>query len=57
MAGVTDLSDPFIRVVASPLTEQMLRPLDPRCRWVQFNRALSDTDYEVLADWLADYRR
>jgi hypothetical protein len=53
--GVTGRFDPFIREVSSPLTEEMLRPLDPRCRWVQFSRALSDTDYAVLADWLADY--
>jgi hypothetical protein len=51
---VTSLFDPFIRDVASPLTEEMLRPLDPRCRFVQFSRALSDPDYQTLADWLGD---
>jgi hypothetical protein len=52
---VTSLFEPFIRDVASPLTEAMLRPLDPQCHTVQFSRALSDTDYRTLADWLADY--
>lgn len=46
---------PTHRDVESPLTEAMLRPLDARCRTVQFSRALSDPDYRVLADWLADY--
>jgi hypothetical protein len=53
--GMTSLFQPFIRDVASPLTEEILRPLDPRCRTVQFSRALSDTDYRTLADWLVDY--
>jgi hypothetical protein len=43
-----DLFDPIIREVASPVTEQMLRPLDPQCRWVQSSRALSDTGWSPV---------
>ncbi|MCZ9880475.1 leucine-rich repeat domain-containing protein [Arthrobacter sp. B2a2-09] len=46
---------PLIRDVESPLTGDMLRPLDPRCRVVQFRRALTETDYRVLAEWIAQY--
>ena len=47
--------DPWRREVASPLTDEMLRPLDPRCEVVQFREPLSDADYQTLADWLRDY--
>jgi internalin A len=43
------------RDVESPLIDEMLRPLDPRCRVVQFHSPLSDDDYRRLADWLAGY--
>lgn len=52
---MTSLFEPFIRDVAAPLTEAMLRPPHPRCRTMQFSRALSDTDYRTMADWLVDY--
>ncbi len=45
---MTGLFDPIIREVASPLTAQVLRPLDPRCWWVQSSRALSDTGWSPL---------
>lgn len=46
---------PFLRDVASPLTSDMLRPLDPRCRTVQFKSALAAADYQLLADWMTQY--
>lgn len=46
---------PLIRDVASPLTRDMLRPLDPRCEVVQFRSALAEGDYRMLADWLRSY--
>lgn len=46
---------PFIREIEPPLTEHMLRPLDPRCEWVQFSSALADDDYRALGSWLAQY--
>ncbi|MEH0933522.1 hypothetical protein [Micromonospora sp. CPCC 205558] len=53
--GVVRLFEPIIREVGSPLTEEMLRPLDPRCEVVQFGHPLSDADFQTLADWLRDY--
>lgn len=44
-----------VRDAESPLTDEMLRPLDPACEYVQFSRALSDADYGTLADWLHHY--
>jgi hypothetical protein len=46
---------PLVRHVASPLTREMLRPLDPRCEFVQFKRLLTDDDYEKLAKFLRKY--
>lgn len=46
---------PSQRTVMSPLTPEMLRPLDPRCRTVQFCGALSDNDYRTLGEWLEQY--
>lgn len=46
---------PFHRNVASPLTPEMLRPLDPRCRVVQFSAPLLDHEYVQLAAFLANY--
>jgi hypothetical protein len=40
--------------VASPLTEDMLGPMDPLGR-VQFSSALTDGDYAALAQWLIGY--
>ncbi|SOD72916.1 hypothetical protein SAMN05892883_2231 [Jatrophihabitans sp. GAS493] len=46
---------PFIRNVGSPLTADMLRPLDSRCHTVQFKSALTESDYKTLAEWLSQY--
>ncbi|MCU1580120.1 MAG: hypothetical protein JWP19_2324 [Rhodoglobus sp.] len=48
---------PEIREVSSPLTRRMLRPLDPRCRVVQFKSMLSDRDLKKLAKFLRKYPR
>ncbi|WP_416417188.1 hypothetical protein [Paenarthrobacter aromaticivorans] len=46
---------PFHRMIGSPLTEHMLRPLDPRCHTVQFFSALTNSDYRVLGEWMQQY--
>src|SRR5258706_11673313 len=46
---------PFFREVRSPFDDYMLRPLDPRCRVVQFSRPLTDDEYPRLALFLDDY--
>jgi hypothetical protein len=46
---------PFLREVASPLTPEMLAPLDPRCKVVQFRSLLADADFAQLAGFLAEY--
>ncbi|MFC7848649.1 hypothetical protein ACFUTU_09255 [Arthrobacter sp. NPDC057388] len=46
---------PFIRNIESPLTRDMLRPLDPRCHTVQFSQALTESDYRTLSDWIGQY--
>jgi hypothetical protein len=45
----------FIRQVASPLTQALLRPLDSRCRVVQFDSLLTDDDFRRLADFMRQY--
>jgi len=52
---VVRLFEPIVREVESPLTEEMLRPLDPQCEVVQFGHPLSDTDFQTLSDWLREY--
>lgn len=52
-SGEQELS-PAIREVASPLP-RLLRPLGPRCRWVQFSSLLADSDFQRLARFLARY--
>jgi hypothetical protein len=53
------LDDPFIRDVSSPLTAEQLRPLDARCRVVQFGDPfqdpLRDADFKKLAGFLKKY--
>jgi hypothetical protein len=44
-----------IREVASPLTPEMLAPLDQRCEVVQFKSRLTDSDFETLSAFLSDY--
>ena len=46
---------PYLRDVGSPLTREMLRPLDPRCETVQFQSLLTDDDFERLAEFLHKY--
>ena len=43
---------PFIRELRSPITEDQLRPLDPRCHVVQFNAPLTDGDFAKVARFL-----
>jgi hypothetical protein len=49
------IDDPFRRDVRSPLTAEHLRPLDVRCRVVQFRDPLRDDDYKKLAAFLKKY--
>lgn len=46
---------PFLREVRSPLSEEDLRPLDPRCKVVQFSSPLMDHEFQKLSRFLADY--
>ncbi|HEY3411709.1 MAG TPA: hypothetical protein VGM51_01485 [Armatimonadota bacterium] len=46
---------PFLRNVKSPITDVQLRPLDPRCRCVQFDSPLTESDHAKLAEFLGDY--
>jgi hypothetical protein len=46
---------PFIRTVKSPITEQQLRPLDPKCRVVQFDSPLTEGDFIKLSRFLQAY--
>lgn len=48
---------PFIREVSSPISDNMLTPLDSRCDVVQFNRDLTDNDYKKLSKFLMRYPR
>lgn len=47
---------PFVRQLAPPLTRDQLRPLDPRCRAVQFSEPLSDAELVEVAKLLQGYR-
>jgi hypothetical protein len=53
--GDPDPMRPFIRTVASPITAEMLEPLDPRCQVVQFSADLQEREYVQLARFIADY--
>ena len=46
---------PFIRKVHSPITENQLLPLDPRCQVVQFDSPLTENDFIKLARFLEAY--
>lgn len=46
---------PYIRELRAPVTPAQLRPLDPRCRVVQFDRPLSDDDFQRVAHFLRTY--
>lgn len=47
--------NPWFREVSSPLTEDMLAPLPPECRRIQFSRDLRDNEYIALAQLLEDH--
>jgi len=47
--------DPQIRELRSPLTPDQLRPLDPRCRVVQFSRPLAAHEYPKVSSFLLAY--
>ncbi len=53
MTGSNDY--PFLRQVKSPITDDQLAPLDPRCTVVQFVAPLTETDHIKLAEFLAAY--
>jgi internalin A len=46
---------PYIRELRAPVTSVQLRPLDPRCRVVQFDRPLSDDDFQRVAHFMRMY--
>jgi hypothetical protein len=46
---------PFLRQVKSPITDDQLSPLDPRCKCVQFAAPLTEIDHIKLARFLAAY--
>ena len=46
---------PFIRELKTPVTKEQLRPLDPRCRVVQFHEPLTDSDFKRVAEFMQDY--
>jgi hypothetical protein len=46
---------PFIRELKTPVTEGQLRPLDGRCRVVQFSEPLTDSDFKRVAEFMRDY--
>jgi hypothetical protein len=51
-----DMEDyPFIRQLTSPVTDTQLRPLDSRCRVVQFDSPLSQNDFQRVAQLLRQY--
>jgi hypothetical protein len=49
------IDSPFFLEVKSPISAAQLRPLDQRCRRVQFCTALTDKDFEKLANFLEAY--
>ncbi len=55
-AAMTAPNDyPFLRQVKSPITDDQLSPLDPRCKCVQFAAPLTEPDHIKLAKFLAAY--
>lgn len=49
------LNWPDIRQLSSPLTAEQLRPLDARCRVVQFDEPLTDAELRRVASFVVDY--
>lgn len=48
---------PFHRVLRSPLSDEQLRPLDPRCEVVQFCDPFSEAEFERIGRFMRDYPR
>lgn len=48
---------PFLRDLRSPVTAQQLRPLDRRCRVVQFGEPLNEEDFKKLGTFMKKYPR
>ena len=46
---------PFLRELRPPLTPEQLRPLDSRCRSLQFREALSDSELRRVAAFVSVY--
>ena len=46
---------PFLRELRSPLTPDQLRPLDPRCRIVQFREPLVEAELRRVAAFVDEY--
>lgn len=46
---------PYIRQLEPPLDDKQLRPLDARCRVVQFSSPLSDAEFRRVADFMRGY--
>jgi hypothetical protein len=44
-----------VRLIAPPITREMLRALTPETGVVQFRTALSDHDYRQVGEWIRDY--
>lgn len=47
--------DPSIRQLHSPVTAAQLRPLGPRCEYVQFSTPLTEDDFTKVAAFLKKY--
>jgi len=46
---------PFIREIRPPLSPDQFRPLDPRCRTLQFRESLTDVELQRVAMFLSEY--
>jgi hypothetical protein len=44
-----------MRAVASPLTDEMLRPFEARTGVVQFQNMMTEADFRRLAEWMLGY--
>ena len=48
-------SYPLIRQIRSPVTDDQLKPLNLKCRVVQFESPLTDRDHEKLSEFMKNY--
>jgi hypothetical protein len=51
------IADVSLRILKPPLTPEQLRPLDERCRTVQFFAPFSDDEHQAIADFVRQYPR